>query len=87
MGAGVVLFSAASLLNGLAQSSGMLIAGRGVQGLGGALLAPAVAAAAGRAHRNEYRLRARHRPVARSTSCQDGGSTSDSVRTVTAVAW
>jgi EmrB/QacA subfamily drug resistance transporter len=41
-GAGIVLFSAASLLNGLAQSSGMLIAGRGVQGLGGALLAPAV---------------------------------------------
>jgi EmrB/QacA subfamily drug resistance transporter len=41
-GAGIVLFSAASLLNGLAQSSGMLIAGRGLQGLGGALLAPAV---------------------------------------------
>jgi EmrB/QacA subfamily drug resistance transporter len=40
--AGIVLFSAASLLNGLAQSSGMLIAGRGLQGLGGALLAPAV---------------------------------------------
>jgi MFS family permease len=37
-----VLFSGASLLNGLAQSSGMLIAGRGLQGLGGALLAPAV---------------------------------------------
>ena len=41
-GAGIVLFSGASLLNGLAQSSGMLIAGRGLQGLGGALLAPAV---------------------------------------------
>jgi EmrB/QacA subfamily drug resistance transporter len=41
-GAGVVLFSGASLLNGLAQSSRMLIAGRGLQGLGGALLAPAV---------------------------------------------
>jgi EmrB/QacA subfamily drug resistance transporter len=40
--AGIVLFSGASLLNGLAQSSGMLIAGRGLQGLGGALLAPAV---------------------------------------------
>jgi EmrB/QacA subfamily drug resistance transporter len=39
--AGVVLFSAASLLNGLAQSSGMLIVGRGLQGLGGALLSPA----------------------------------------------
>src|SRR5579859_824181 len=41
-GAGIVLFSGASLLNGLAQSSEMLIAGRGLQGLGGALLAPAV---------------------------------------------
>jgi EmrB/QacA subfamily drug resistance transporter len=39
--AGVVLFSAASLLNGFAQSSGMLIAGRALQGLGGALVSPA----------------------------------------------
>ncbi len=39
--AGVVLFSAASLLNGLAQTSAMLIIGRGLQGLGGALLSPA----------------------------------------------
>jgi EmrB/QacA subfamily drug resistance transporter len=39
--AGVVLFSLASLLNGLAQSSAMLIIGRGLQGLGGALLSPA----------------------------------------------
>jgi EmrB/QacA subfamily drug resistance transporter len=39
--AGVVLFSAASLLNGLAQSSTMLIAGRALQGLGGALVSPA----------------------------------------------
>jgi EmrB/QacA subfamily drug resistance transporter len=39
--AGVILFSAASLLNGLAQSSTMLVAGRGLQGLGGALLSPA----------------------------------------------
>ncbi len=38
---GVALFSAASLLNGLAQSSGMLIAGRALQGLGGALVSPA----------------------------------------------
>jgi EmrB/QacA subfamily drug resistance transporter len=38
---GVLLFSAASLLNGLAQSSGMLIAGRALQGLGGALVSPA----------------------------------------------
>ena len=39
--AGVVLFSLASLLNGLAQSSSMLIAGRALQGLGGALVSPA----------------------------------------------
>ena len=39
--AGVVVFSAASLLNGLAQTSGMLIAGRALQGLGGALVSPA----------------------------------------------
>ncbi|MBV9337343.1 MAG: MFS transporter [Solirubrobacterales bacterium] len=38
---GVALFSAASLLNGLAQTSTMLIVGRGLQGLGGALLSPA----------------------------------------------
>jgi EmrB/QacA subfamily drug resistance transporter len=38
---GTGLFTAASLLNGLAQSSTMLIAGRGLQGLGGALLSPA----------------------------------------------
>jgi EmrB/QacA subfamily drug resistance transporter len=37
----VILFSAASLLNGVAQSSGMLIVGRGLQGLGGALVSPA----------------------------------------------
>ncbi len=40
--AGIVLFSAASLLNGLGQSSTALVVGRGFQGLGGALLAPAV---------------------------------------------
>jgi len=38
---GVALFSGASLLNGLAQSSNMLIVGRGLQGLGAALLSPA----------------------------------------------
>jgi EmrB/QacA subfamily drug resistance transporter len=43
-GAGIILFTVASLLNGLAQSTGILIAGRGLQGLGGALLAPAVLA-------------------------------------------
>jgi len=39
--AGVILFTAASTLNGLAQSSGTLIIGRGLQGLGGALVSPA----------------------------------------------
>jgi EmrB/QacA subfamily drug resistance transporter len=38
---GVAVFSAASLLNGLATSSEMLIIGRGLQGLGGALVSPA----------------------------------------------
>src|ERR1700740_1074184 len=42
--AGVILFSAASLLNGLAQTSAMLIAGRALQGLGGALVSPAALA-------------------------------------------
>lgn len=39
--AGLVLFAAASLAGGLASSSSQLIAARAVQGLGGALLAPA----------------------------------------------
>jgi len=38
---GVALFASASLLNGFAQSSTMLIFGRGLQGLGGALVSPA----------------------------------------------
>jgi EmrB/QacA subfamily drug resistance transporter len=40
--AGIVLFTVASLINGIAQSPAVLVAGRGLQGLGGALLAPAV---------------------------------------------
>ncbi len=39
--AGVVVFTAASLLDGLAQSSTWLIVARGAQGLGGALVSPA----------------------------------------------
>ena len=39
--AGVIVFTLASMLNGIAQSSGMLIVGRGLQGLGGALVSPA----------------------------------------------
>jgi EmrB/QacA subfamily drug resistance transporter len=38
---GLVIFTAASLLNGLAGSSGMLIGFRAVQGLGAALISPA----------------------------------------------
>jgi EmrB/QacA subfamily drug resistance transporter len=38
---GVSVFTLASMFNGLAQSSGMLIIGRGLQGLGGALVSPA----------------------------------------------
>ncbi len=40
--AGITLFTAASLVNGLATSSMMLVAGRAAQGLGGALVSPAV---------------------------------------------
>jgi len=39
--AGIAVFTTASLVNGLAQSSGMLVAGRALQGLGGALVSPA----------------------------------------------
>jgi EmrB/QacA subfamily drug resistance transporter len=38
---GVALFSATSLIGGLAQTGGQLIAARGLQGLGGAVLSPA----------------------------------------------
>jgi EmrB/QacA subfamily drug resistance transporter len=41
---GLVLFGFASLLGGLAQSEGQLIAARALQGLGGALLSPAALA-------------------------------------------
>src|SRR5436309_4668481 len=39
--AGIVVFTAASLLNAVATSSGMLIGGRALQGLGAALVSPA----------------------------------------------
>ncbi len=39
--AGIALFSGASLVNGLATSATMLVVGRALQGLGGALVAPA----------------------------------------------
>src|SRR5204863_2883154 len=42
--AGVALFSVASLVNGIVTSSGMLSAGRGLQGLGAALVSPAALA-------------------------------------------
>src|SRR5579885_2727485 len=39
--AGVVVFTVASAINGVANSSGVLIAGRALQGFGGALVSPA----------------------------------------------
>ena len=39
--AGVIVFTIASLINGIATSSGMLIGGRALQGLGAALVSPA----------------------------------------------
>ena len=39
--AGLILFAAASLAGGFAESEGVLIAARAIQGLGGALLSPA----------------------------------------------
>jgi EmrB/QacA subfamily drug resistance transporter len=39
--AGIALFSGASLICGLSQSEGMLLAARGLQGLGGAMVSPA----------------------------------------------
>src|ERR1700759_3475270 len=42
--AGLLVFSGASLLGGLSTSQGMLIAARAVQGLGGAVVAPATLA-------------------------------------------
>jgi EmrB/QacA subfamily drug resistance transporter len=41
---GIVLFSLASLMNGFAGSAGILVAGRALQGLGGALVSPAALA-------------------------------------------
>jgi EmrB/QacA subfamily drug resistance transporter len=43
-GAGIVLFTAASLAGGLAQSAGWLLAARAAQGVGGAFASPAVLA-------------------------------------------
>src|SRR5438067_422307 len=39
--AGITLFSVASLICGVSQSPGMLLAARGAQGLGGAMVSPA----------------------------------------------
>ena len=42
--AGLIIFTGASLMNGLAVSSGMLVGGRALQGLGAALVSPAALA-------------------------------------------
>jgi EmrB/QacA subfamily drug resistance transporter len=44
VGAGIVLFTVASLAGGLAQSAGWLLAARAAQGVGGAIASPAVLA-------------------------------------------
>jgi EmrB/QacA subfamily drug resistance transporter len=49
---GLVLFTGASLVNGLASSSGMLVGGRAVQGLGAALVSPAALAIVTRTFRD-----------------------------------
>ena len=50
--AGLVLFTGASLVNGIAASSGMLVGGRAVQGLGAALVSPAALAIVTRTFRD-----------------------------------
>jgi EmrB/QacA subfamily drug resistance transporter len=50
--AGLVIFTGASLMNGLAGSSGMLVAGRAAQGLGAALVSPAALAIVTRTFRD-----------------------------------
>src|SRR5436190_15931318 len=50
--AGLVLFTGASLVNGVATSSGMLVGGRAVQGLGAALVSPAALAIVTRTFRD-----------------------------------
>src|ERR1035441_7321540 len=73
--AGVALFSVASLLNGLAQSSGMLVAGRGLQGLGGALVSPAALSiltttfTEQRARRKSTRLNSSHLGISYAVFC------------------
>src|SRR4051812_49969580 len=42
--AGVIVFTVASLINGIASTSGILIAGRALQGFGAALVSPAALA-------------------------------------------
>ncbi len=50
--AGLALFTGASLVNGIATSSGMLVGGRAVQGLGAALVSPAALAIVTRTFRD-----------------------------------
>jgi EmrB/QacA subfamily drug resistance transporter len=50
--AGLAVFTGASLVNGLATSSGMLVGGRAIQGLGAALVSPAALAIVTRTFRD-----------------------------------
>src|SRR3954466_15786766 len=58
LGAGVVVFTAASLLCGLAPSVSVLVAGRFLQGAGGALISPTVLAFLGVLYQGPARARA-----------------------------
>ncbi len=50
--AGLILFTGASLMNGVAGSAGMLVGGRAIQGLGAALVSPAALAIVTRTFRD-----------------------------------
>ena len=76
--AGVVLFTVASLVNGLATSSGVLVGGRALQGLGAALVSPAALsivtttfARRRRAHEGPQHLERDRRREARSGWCSE----------------
>ena len=80
----MILFTAASLLNGVAQSSGMLIVGRGLQGLGGALVSPAALSIVtttfgrrARAHQARWPSGRRSPPAAPPSACSWAGVLTD----------
>ena len=79
--AGVVVFTLASLLNGLAPSSTLLIIARGLQGLGAALVSPAALSIVtttfeegARADEGDGRLERRSPPAAARSACCSAAS-------------